>query len=107
MSRLISKTNKEGRPSVIERLCRILRELLDVATSLYMVVLMVVLPLYTTRTGYRHIGTEKCLFFRSASLTACKVVLPLAALYLLCLGARRFLGKSMTKGMGRFCPLRI
>lgn len=102
MSRLTSKTNKEGKPSVIERLCRILRELLDVAISLYMVVLMVVLPLYTTRTGYRHIGTEKCLFFRSASLTACKVVLPLAALYLLCLGARRFLGEKHDKGDGPF-----
>ena len=72
-----------------EHICAVFRDLLDILVSLYMVFLIVVLPLYSTDTGYRSIGTDKSMFFRSASLTACKVILPLAALYLLCLGVKR------------------
>ncbi len=70
-------------------ICEIIRDVLDVAVSLYMVALMVVLPLYSTESGYRRIGTEKCMFFRSGSLLACKVILPMIAIYLLCLVLRR------------------
>ncbi len=106
MSRLINKeSNKDNKKdkkkedsSVLERSRSILRDLLDVVVSLYMVVLMVVLPLYTTQTGYRYIGTEKCLFFRTASLTACKAVLPLAVLYLFCLGVKRLRQVKHDKG---------
>ncbi len=94
------KTNKDKgtRPAPAERLCGILRDLSDILVSLYMTVLMVVLPLYTTETGYRYIGTEKCLFFRSASLLACKVILPLAAAYLLCRLTCRYLSGKRGKG---------
>lgn len=81
----------------MERLCGILQDLLDILVSLYMLTLMVVLPLYTTETGYRHIGTEKCMFFRSVSLTACKVILPLGAVWLLCRLVRRFLSGRREK----------
>ena len=83
MSPAKRKRDKGAKPAPIERLCEIIRDLLDILVSLYMMVLTIVLPLYTTDTGYRHMGTEKCMFFRSASLTACKVILPLAAIYLL------------------------
>jgi len=87
--------NKRAKPTFIERLCGILWDLLDCLVSLYMVVLMVVLPLYTTESGYRYIGTEKCLFFRSVSLMSCKVILPMAAVYLICrLICRRPLGQN-------------
>lgn len=73
----------------LEHICEIIRDLLDIVVSLYMVALMVVLPLYSTETGYRSIGTDKCMLFRSVSLLACKAVLPLTALYLLSLALRR------------------
>ncbi|MDE7223247.1 MAG: O-antigen ligase family protein [Acetatifactor sp.] len=60
------------------------RELLDMMVGLYMVALMVVMPLYTTESGYQSIGTEKCLFFRSVSVAACRVILPAAVFYLIC-----------------------
>lgn len=94
------KRNKDkvAKTTFMERLCGILRDLLDILVSLYMVVLTVVLPLYTTETGYRYIGTEKCLFFRSASLTACKVILPLAAVYQICRLIYRYLHGGWGKG---------
>lgn len=84
MSHVKPKKNQGTKPAVIERFGGILLDILDILVSMYMVVMMVVLPLYTTDTGYRHIGTEKCLFFRSFSLVACKVILPLAVIYLFC-----------------------
>lgn len=98
MSPAKRKRDKGAKPAPIERLCEIIRDLLDILVSLYMMVLTIVLPLYTTDTGYRHMGTEKCMFFRSASLTACKVILPLAAIYLLCRLICRFLPGIKGKG---------
>lgn len=89
--------DQKKKPAFMERLCGILQDLLDILVSLYMLTLMVVLPLYTTETGYRHIGTEKCMFFRSVSLTACKVILPLGAVWLLCRLVRRFLSGRREK----------
>lgn len=80
---------KAEKSAPMERICAVIRDLLDIVVSLYMVALMVVLPLYSTETGYRYIGTDKCMFFRSVSLTAWKAILPLTALYLLCLMLRR------------------
>lgn len=84
----------------LEHICEIIWDLLDIVVSLYMVALMVVLPLYSTETGYRSIGTDKCMLFRSVSLLACKVILPLTALYLLSLALRRLrLGSHDKKRM--------
>lgn len=85
MSRIKRKKAEREKTHPAERFCGILRDLLDILVCLYMAVLMVILPLYTTEGGYRRIGTEKCLFFRSAGLMACRVILPLAGVYLLCL----------------------
>lgn len=81
------KTVKKTRA---ERACDIVRDLLDVGVSLYMAALIVILPLYSTESGYRSIGTDKSMFFRSVSLTACKVILPLTALYLVLLAVRQW-----------------
>lgn len=83
----MKKTTGSG-PDLIERLGRGLLSLLDILVSLYMVVLMVILPLYSAESGYRHIGTDKCLFFRSVSVNVCKIILPLTAVCLFCLAVQ-------------------
>lgn len=72
-----------------EQACDVVRDLLDILVSLYMAALIVLLPLHSTEAGYRSIGTDKSMFFRSVSLTAYKLILPVTALYLLCLALRR------------------
>ncbi len=72
-----------------EQVCNAVRDLLDILVSLYMTALIVLMPLHYTESGYRSIGTDKSLFFRSVSLTAYKLILPLTALYLLCLAVKR------------------
>lgn len=84
MSRVRDAKAGTAKPAFIVRLCTIIWDLLDILVGFYMVVLMAVMPLYTTETGYLNIGTEKCLFFRSASVLAGKVILPVAILYLIC-----------------------
>lgn len=83
MSRVRDTKDRAAKPALMVRICTVIQDLLDIMVGLYMVVLMAVMPLYTTETGYLHIGTEKCLFFRSASVMACKVILPVAAFYLI------------------------
>lgn len=76
--------SRATKPALMARFCAVIRDLLDIMVGLYMAVLMVVMPLYTTESGYIHIGTEKCLFFRSVSVVACRVIFPVAAFYLIC-----------------------
>ncbi len=94
MSHANKKKSAGSGPGFIECLRRGLLSLLDVLVSLYMVALIVILPLYSAESGYRRIGTEKCLFFRSVSVNACKIILPLAVICLFCLAVRRFRIKS-------------
>lgn len=84
MSRVKDPKAGKTKAALIVRLSAGIRDLLDMMVGLYMVVLMVVMPLYTTESGYRTIGTDKCLFFRSVSVAACRVILPVAAFYLIC-----------------------
>lgn len=90
MSHVNKKKTTGSGPDLIGSLGRGLLSLLDILVSLYMVILMVILPLYSAESGYRRIGTDKCLFFRSVSVNACKVILPLAAVCLLCLAVQWF-----------------
>ena len=53
MSSVKKKRDKAAKSAPLERLCKIIRDLLDILVSLYMVVLTVILPLYTTEPGYR------------------------------------------------------
>lgn len=84
MSRVRGTKDGAPKPALMVRLCAVIRDLLDLMVGLYMVALMAVMPLYTTASGYLRIGTEKCLFFRSVSVAACRVILPVAAIYLIC-----------------------
>lgn len=94
MSHENKKKSTGSKPELIERLGRWLLSLLDVLVSLYMVVLMVILPLYSAESGYRRIGTDKCLFFRSVSVNACKIILPLTVVCLLGLAVQWFRAKG-------------
>lgn len=87
-----------GKKGLAGQLGEVAWSVLDVLACLYMVVLMVILPLHTTTTGYQHIGTEKCLLFRAASLGAWKAILPLVAAYLLCRGIK-WLGEKGGRGI--------
>lgn len=84
MSRVRDTKAGASKPAFLMRLCAGIRDLLDMMVGLYMVALMAVMPLYTTESGYLRIGTEKCLFFRSVSVAACRVILPVAVFYLIC-----------------------
>lgn len=55
--------------------------LLDVAICAYILLILVVMPLYH-QEGYTHIGTDKARFFADVSTGTAKIVLPLLALSL-------------------------
>lgn len=67
----------------------VLQELLDygwdIAISIYMLLILVVLPFHFEE-GYAHIGTDKAMFFREIILRFSWVVLPLLAVTLICKG---------------------
>lgn len=88
MSRVRVTKAGAAKSDPLKRLCEMLLSLLDLMVGIYMVILMVMLPLYTTDTGYLSLGTEKCQIFRSVSVAACRVIVPMAAVYLLCLVAQ-------------------
>ncbi len=61
--------------------------------SLYLLLMIVILPFYNEE-GYSHIGTDKALFFRTWSVRGAKAVLPVAGLYLIVSAAGRALACS-------------
>lgn len=94
MSRVKVLKAETAKSDPLKRLCEALLSLLDILAGVYMLIMMLVLPLYTTETGYTSIGTEKCIFFRSVSVASCKVIIPIAAVYLLCRLAQRLRAKK-------------
>lgn len=54
----------------------VFQDILDIAVSLYMLLLIVVLPLYF-QEGYTHIGTDKSTFFRECSTRMWYLMVPL------------------------------
>ncbi len=57
----------------------LLKEIADYFISFYMLLIIVVMPLYCEE-GFRHIGTDKYTFFRWVSLNAGKFLLPVLVL---------------------------
>lgn len=55
---------------------------LDVLISIYMLLIIVVMPFYY-EDGYSHIGTDKATFFRKVGSYSWKIVLPVFAVYLI------------------------
>lgn len=84
MSRVRVTKAGAAKSDPLKRLCEMLLSLLDLMVGLYMVILMVVLPLYTTDTGYLSLGTEKCQVFRTVSVAACRVIVPVVTVFLIC-----------------------
>ena len=72
-------TGKKKTESVEETLCSFHGFLCDIVISVYMCVVLVVLPLYNK--GYAQIGTEKENFFRKTMTYGGKVLLPLFILW--------------------------
>lgn len=67
--------------------------LLDGLISVYMLLVIVVMPFYYT-AGYVRIGTDKAMFFRKISVNGAKLVLPVLLAYLLMIaGEKGYLGK--------------
>lgn len=56
--------------------------LLDLMLSIYLIMIVVVLPFYY-QEGFLHIGTDKATVFRQINLTGAWFILPIMALYLL------------------------
>lgn len=79
------KKNRENRNK--NQIAEVLKEILeyawDITISIYMMLILVVLPFYFEE-GYAHIGTDKAMFFRGTILRFAWVVLPLLAVTLIC-----------------------
>ena len=75
-----STNRKKKAESVAETLCSFNRFLCDIEISIYMVVILAVLPLYNK--GYAQIGTEKENFFLKTMTYAGKFLLPVFLLWL-------------------------
>ena len=72
---------KNSVESVAETLCNFSRFLCDIVISVYMIVILMVLPLYNK--GYARIGTEKETFFLKTMTYGAKTLLPVFLLWLL------------------------
>ena len=82
----LNKRKKETE-SVLTTCCRVLRKGLDYIVCLYMLLIIVVMPFYF-QEGYAHIGTDKHTFFRYCSLNIGKFMIPIFAIYCLCVMLR-------------------
>lgn len=63
---------------------RYIRDILTLITTVYMLLIIVVMPFYN-QEGYNHIGSDKSYFFRTCSSYTAKMLLPVLVCYLLCL----------------------
>lgn len=77
-----------GDTSMISKIRCFFGYVLDVMISVYMLMVIVVMPFYFT-SGYAHIGTDKSVFFRKLSVNAAKWILPTVAIYLILLAVEK------------------
>lgn len=73
---------KKGTEQAAVTLQRYTRIILDVAICIYMLLILVVMPVYNLE-GHSHIGTDKTVFFFKVSIGMGKAAVPLLALYLI------------------------
>ena len=78
MSSRIQKT-EEKNPYLFPK--DVLHTALDILISLYMLLILVVLPFFN-RQGFLYIGTDKAYFFLQCSVRTGKVIIPVLVLYL-------------------------
>lgn len=81
MKPMAKKTKHKKAESVAETLCSFSGFLCDIVISVYMIVILMVLPLYNK--GYARIGTEKETFFLKTMTYGAKTLLPVFLLWLL------------------------
>lgn len=65
----------------MKKLRYFLKTVTDYAISLYLILILAVMPFYN-REGYSHIGTDKSVFFDTCSVYMWRVLVPVAGLYL-------------------------
>ena len=58
----------------------VLKEIIDSVVYVYMALIIIIMPFYFTE-GFKHIGTDKAMFFRKVSLFLGKFILPFFACY--------------------------
>ena len=78
---MAKNTKHKKAESVAETLCSFSGFLCDIVISVYMIVILMVLPLYNK--GYARIGTEKETFFLKTMTYGAKTLLPVFLLWLL------------------------
>ena len=78
----MEEQEKTGKSNLSYRVHTVLADILEILVSLYMVLLIAVMPFYFT-DGYRRIGTNKYEFFEYVTRTAAAALLPVLLLYLL------------------------
>lgn len=81
MKAMAKNTKHKKAESVAETLCSFSGFLCDIVISVYMIVILMVLPLYNK--GYARIGTEKETFFLKTMTYGAKTLLPVFLLWLL------------------------
>ena len=81
MKPMAKNTKHKKAESVAETLCSFSGFLCDIVISMYMIVILMVLPLYNK--GYARIGTEKETFFLKTMTYGAKTLLPVFLLWLL------------------------
>lgn len=81
MKPMAKNTKHKKAESVAETLCSFSGFLCDIVISVYMIVILMVLPLYNK--GYARIGTEKETFFLKTMTYGAKALLPVFLLWLL------------------------
>lgn len=81
MKPMAKNTKHKKAESVAETLCSFSGFLCDIVISVYMIVILMVLPLYNK--GYARIGTEKETFFLKTMTYGAKTMLPVFLLWLL------------------------
>ena len=81
MKPMAKNTKHKKAESVAETLCCFSGFLCDIVISVYMIVILMVLPLYNK--GYARIGTEKETFFLKTMTYGAKALLPVFLLFLL------------------------
>ena len=81
MKPMAKNTKHKKAESIAETLCSFSGFLCDIVISVYMIVILMVLPLYNK--GYARIGTEKETFFLKTMTYGAKTLLPVFLLWLL------------------------
>lgn len=80
MAKNTGKKKKQKTESVSESLYYFFGSLTDVVISIYMALILIVMPLYHEE-GFKHIGTDKAMFFRRAAVICGGFLVPVLILF--------------------------